>query len=101
MAGVKGRSGGARPGAGRPRKEVAPLNASSEDPVEFLREVMLDPDADPKLRVRAAIEVAAYEGTKKAPKGKKEGQQEAAEVAAQGKFAPAAPPKLSVVPKAS
>lgn len=101
MAGVKGRSGGARPGAGRPAKPVAQLAADSDDPVEFLRQVMRDPNADPRLRVRAAIAAAGYTSQRKAAKGKKERRQDAAESAAKGRYAPPEPPRLSVVPKSS
>jgi phage terminase small subunit len=101
MAGVKGRSGGARAGAGRKPKPIAQLAASSDDPVEFLREVMQDKKADPKLRVRAAIAAAQYTGARRGSRGKKDGQQDAAQQASKGRFAPSEPPKLAVVPKAS
>lgn len=95
MAGVKGRSGsgGARKGAGRKPKR---LKATSGDPVEFLLEVMQDPDADPKLRVRAAVSAAQYRHSKKGESGKREEEAAAARRAGNGKFAPPAPPKLVV-----
>jgi phage terminase small subunit len=94
MAGVKGKSGGARPGAGRPRKAVSPLNVEqSEDPLKFLLGVMNDMTQDPKLRVRAAVAAAQYTHTKKGDGGKKEERAEAAKKAGGGKYAPAAPPQ--------
>jgi phage terminase small subunit len=74
MAGVKGRSGGAREGAGRkpkpPRKTKA-KGYQTDDPDEFLRAVMRDPKADFKDRMAAAL---ALKKTGKAagPVGKKE-----------------------------
>ena len=96
MAGVKGRSGGARPNSGPKPKPRVPLKAKAEDPVEFLLEVMRDPDADPKLRVRAAVSAAQYRHSKKGDTGKREEQAKAAKRAGDGRFAPPAPPKLVV-----
>ena len=65
MAGVKGRSGGARPNTGgaRPNSGPKPKNVSvvaKSDPVDFLIGVMNDPKADGSLRVRAAGLAAQY-----------------------------------------
>lgn len=95
MAGVKGRSGGARPNSG-PKSKLSV--ARTRDPVKFLLMVMNDPCASPQLRVRAAIAAAQYENHKRGPKGKKDGQKDAAAVAAAGRFAPAKAPQLHVVP---
>ena len=56
MSGVKGRSGGARPGAGRPSKEPAYLNLSVtyDEPAKFLKAVMNDSGTEAKLRIDAA-----------------------------------------------
>jgi phage terminase small subunit len=97
MAGVKGRSGGARPGAGRPKKPVEKLAIETDDPLKFLIGVMQDGDQDPKLRVRAAIAAAQYTHAKKGEGGKKDERADAAKKAGAGKFAPTAPPKLTVV----
>ncbi len=105
--------GGTRKGAGRKPKHdgapEAPEDAQQDDapkglnvpqgkePLEFLRAVMDDPLADPKLRVRAAIAAAQYVHAKKGEGGKKDERQAAAEKAGKGRFAPSAPPKLAVV----
>lgn len=99
MAGVKGKSGGARrnsggarPGAGRPRKP--PCISSTRDPLAFLLDVMtgvVDPNAN---QIRAAIAAAQYVHTKKGDGGVKDAKKDAAKKAATGKFAPSAPPKL-------
>ena len=108
MPGVKGKSGGpranaggARPGAGRPRKakpEGPPPPARADDPVEFLMGVMNDPLQDPKLRVRAAIAAAAYKAPRFAPVAKKEQRNAAASNPSRpNRFAtPSAPPRLVV-----
>src|SRR5688572_26231340 len=96
MAGVKGRSGGKREGAGRPRK--APVEvpmAGFDDPLTFLRSVWTGKfDASPD-QVRAAIAALPYAHRKLGEGGKKEQKQEAAQKVA-GRFAAAAPPKLVV-----
>ena len=96
MAGEKGRSGGARPGAGRPKKEpqlIASTGLLTSSPAQFLTALMNDPEADIKIRADAAKALLAAELRKAEGKGKKENQQEAAEKVA-SRFAPAAPPKL-------
>lgn len=108
MAGVKGKSGGpransggARPGAGRPKKAPSPAPAGSplaapvekqqDDPQAFLRSVMKDPGADLKLRIDAAKALIAAGKVE----GKKGAQQASAEKVA-GKFG-ARPAPLKVV----
>ena len=96
MSGHKGRSGGARPGAGRPKKEpqlIASASLLTSSPAQFLTALMNDPEADIKIRADAAKALLAAELRKAEAKGKKENQQEAAEKVA-SRFAPAAPPKL-------
>lgn len=95
MAGVKGRSGGARPGAGRKPKEppILALAATYDDPAKFLRAVMNDSGSEAKLRVDAAKALMPFVHQKLGEGGKKEQKQaEANKVAS--RFATAAPPKL-------
>lgn len=100
MAGVKGRSGGARPGAGRPRKTPAVEQQKAPTPVEgdvdmltLLQQVALGRVSATPLQVRAAIAAVQYTHVKAGDGGKKEAQQEAAEKVA-SRFAPAPPPRL-------
>lgn len=98
MAGVKGRSGGARKGAGRkPRKmaqpvEVVPLEAKptgARDPLAFLLSVMEDENASAADRLKAATAALPFVHPK--PGGKKP-----AEKGSGGRFKAATPPKLVV-----
>lgn len=118
--------GGARPGAGRkpskPKAETAPKvdkdgfktdplwpfgqqkpadpppkpEISEASPLEFLLQVMRDPEEDKGRRMQAAIQAAPYMHPKKADAGKKEQKNDAAKKVA-SKFTPAAPPKLAAV----
>lgn len=115
MAGVKGKSGGARPnsggkrpGAGRPKKAVEPAQPGgavaelpkTDDPVAFLTTLMNDQKADLKLRAEAAKALLPFKHPKKgvgAAPGKKEQAAGAAQSAAVGRFAAGAPPKLAAV----
>jgi phage terminase small subunit len=112
MAGVKGRSGGARansggarPGAGRkpkPKPEpvlvVASVNdeaPAKDDTLKLLQDIAFGRiDASP-IQVRAAIAAVQYTHVKKGDGGKRDEAQERAEKAA-SKFAPSAPPRLVV-----
>lgn len=105
MAGAKGKSGGARPGAGRPRKNPLPPGAplsiadappAANTPLDFLKGVMNDPKQPLAMRVRSAIAAAQYEHVKRGDSGKREDQAVAAKKAAAGRFAPPKPPKLIV-----
>lgn len=104
MAGVKGRSGGgrpntggARPGAGRKPKVVAPIVVdNSADPQKFLLDLMNDQSVDPRMRLDAAKALMPFMHGKLGANGKKEEKQAAAKKATAGKFAPAAPPRLVV-----
>lgn len=101
MAGVKGRSGGARPGAGRkpkPKPEAPPLVPQSAelDMLQFLQAVALGLVEARPIQVRAAIAAVQYTHTKQGDGGKKDQQAEKAKKASTGKFASAAPPKLVV-----
>lgn len=119
MAGVKGRSGGAREGAGRkpikPRVEeslepqphggalrrtttVAPelcvelTDGRDRDSLTFLKLVMKDPGAPLKDRIRAAVAAAQYEHPKRGEGGKREAAADRAKRAATGKYAAPTPP---------
>lgn len=99
MAGVKGRSGGARPGAGRkpkPPEPPAPPVVLDEglDMLAMLQAVALGRVEATPLQVRAAIAAVQYTHTKKGDGGKKDDQADAAKKAAGGKFAAAQPPRL-------
>lgn len=100
MAGVKGRSGGARPntggarpGAGRkpidklPRNEAQPANES--DAAEFLRQVMQGIIIPTVPQLEAAKLLARLEAE---PKGKKESAKDAANNVAKGRFGAATAP---------
>ena len=106
MAGVKGRSGGARPNSGGARpnsgpKPKAPQTADvvvddKQDPKSFLVSIMGDPSIDIKLRADAAKALLNAELRSQEAKGKKEERNDAAKRASTNKFAPSAPPKLVV-----
>lgn len=123
--------GGARPGAGRPRKQPAeapakkkappkkdavppvdsdgyktdpnwpfgqerppePEDLSGLMPLDFLLQVMRDPEEDKGRRMQAATLAAPYCHPKKGESGKKEQKADAAKKVA-GRFTAAAPPKL-------
>lgn len=104
--------GGARPGAGRPRKEAGSVPVVKNEaaanrprkslgglsPLEYMLGVMNDADAEDARRDRMAMAAAPFvhaRASDTAP-GKKEQKQEAAEKAAAGKFAPRVGPKLAV-----
>lgn len=115
MAGAKGRSGGARPGAGRPRKKVVeehlesqlhggalkrqtsgPVPQDDQDMLTLLQRIALGRTEASALQVRAAIAAVQYTHSKKGEGGKKETKDAAGKKAAQGRFAPPPPPKLVV-----
>jgi hypothetical protein len=94
MAGVKGRSGGKRAGAGRPLTVLPPLAASpaNQTPLEFLLSTMRDESADPKMRLDAAKSAAPFIHSRAGEIGVKDQKQEAAKKASTGKFAASKPP---------
>lgn len=104
MAGMKGRSGGARPnsggarpGAGRPKKEeAAPEPIQADDMLDLLQMVALGRVEATALQVRAAIAAVQYTHVKAGDGGKKDAQKDAAKKAGAGRFASAVPPKLVV-----
>lgn len=94
MAGVKGRSGGARPNSGpKPKEPEFVYVPATEDPLVFLRSIMNDEGSDSKLRVDAAKALLPFVHQKLGEGGKKEQRQKDAESVA-GRFSSAAPPKL-------
>lgn len=110
MAGVKGRSGGARPNSGpKPKKAtpVIPVDNSAEtpshppldasvyaDPLAFLRAAWMGViDASPG-QIRAASAALPFVHQKLGEGGKKEGRQKAAEKVA-SRFAASNAPKLA------
>jgi phage terminase small subunit len=70
------------------------MPAGNLAPLSFLEAVMNNPQADIKVRVRAAIAAAQYVHTKTHDGGKKEEAAGKAKRAAAGRFAPKAPPRL-------
>jgi hypothetical protein len=95
--------GGARPGAGRPRKIAAEPAASKPvrrkpaakkkaeapiSPLDYMLRVMLDPEADPQRRDRMAMAAAPFLHARPndSKPGKKEAAAEAAKQVAGGRF---------------
>ena len=97
MAGVRGRSGGARPNSGPKPKDPVKLDLSViyDEPDKFLKAVMNDSGTDAKLRVDAAKALLSAQVRRAENGGKKEEKQAAAKRVA-SKFAAATPPKLIV-----
>lgn len=98
MAQSKGKWGGSRSGAGRPRKQaelpVQPVQTDERDPVKFLLDVMQGLVVADSMQLRAAIAAAQYTNVKKADGGKKEEQADKAQKAASKFTQTAAPLKL-------
>lgn len=94
MAGVKGKCGGAREGAGRKPAPAVKTKAKAyqtDDPDEFLRAAMKDSNVPFKDRMAAAL--ALKKGGKgAAPLGKKEQLAENAKGVVGRSLAPSAPP---------
>lgn len=98
MSGVKGRSGGYRPGAGRkPAEKPEPVvQPEGTDMLTFLQDVALGKTDATPLQVRAAIAAVQYTHTRRSDGGKKEEEAQKSAKAAKGKFGVRRPP-LSVV----
>lgn len=117
MAGVKGKSGGARPGtggarpnsggvrsgAGRKKKSApnaaavaAPITEEPKDMLALLQDVALGRIEATQIQVRAAIAAVQYTHVKKGDGGKKDELADKAKRAGSGKFAPATAPKLVI-----
>lgn len=94
MAGVKGRSGGARTGSG-PKPKAPRLTKAkvyqTDDPDDFLRALMRDPKADFKDRMAAALALKKS-GSAVPAAGKKEQAQQEAKGVVRRSLAPVAPP---------
>ena len=99
--------GGARLGAGKPRRipaaaSVAPdtsiaVRRRGETPLAYMLRVMRDPAADQTLRMRAAIAAAPFVHARAEAPGKKADAREAAGRAGTGRLeTPPTPPKLIV-----
>lgn len=108
--------GGARVGAGRPRKGAAPKakatgasappvatgldlpegeSPGDKEPLAYMLSVMNDPNADASRRDRMAVAAAPFLHKKLGEGGKKDNAKDSAEKAGTGRFAPAAaPPRL-------
>jgi phage terminase small subunit len=101
--GSRPNTGGARPGAGRPRKlkltepvAEAP-KAESETPLAFMLRVMNDPAADTTLRARMAIAAAPFVHPRAEAPSRKEDAKEAARTVGKGRLAtPETPIRLIV-----
>lgn len=66
------------------------------DPLEFMRSMMNDLEAEPKLRLDAAKALAAFTVAKPGEQGKKDQKADAAKKASAGRFGQSAPPRLAV-----
>ncbi|GAB3416693.1 hypothetical protein NX774_12170 [Massilia agilis] len=94
MAGVKGRSGGARPGAGRKPKKPAATGLA--DPLDFLKAVWLGEVEANVAQVRAATAALPFMHKKLGEGGKAKDDAEAAQKeAAGGKFGRRGMPRLA------
>ena len=102
MAGIKGKSGGARvnsggarTGAGRKAKpKIEVIEIAECDMLKLLQDVALGRVDASTIQVRAAIAAVQYTHVKKADGGKKDDKQGAAEKASTGRFGASAPPRL-------
>lgn len=100
MAGVKGRSGGARAGAGRkknPENEGAEYSPSTSGmtPLEALETFMNDPEVPVALRLKAAGLAAPFRHKKMGEGSKADAGKTAADAAATGKYATRTGPRAA------
>ncbi len=100
MTTTKPGRGGARPGAGRPKRaqQILPISAG-ESPLVFLLQVMNNQAAELKLRIEAARAALPYMHQKGGVLGKKDATKEAARRLSGGRFSPGIAPGLSLVRK--
>ncbi|MGT2460033.1 hypothetical protein ACU4GI_45845 [Cupriavidus basilensis] len=119
MAGAKGRSGGARSGAGRKpkaagsaaiaetlepqahggalkRQKATPVALEERDMLTLLQDIALGQVEATSLQVRAAIAAVQYTHAKKGEGGKKDDAAAKAKAAAGGKYATRQGPRLVV-----
>lgn len=99
--GVKGKSGGARAGAGRkpkPEQREMPIliESAEDDALKLLHDIAFGRIDATSTQLRAAIAAVQYTHAKVGEGGKKERKQADAHKVA-GKFRPSAPPKLVAV----
>jgi phage terminase small subunit len=100
--GSRPNTGGARPGAGRPRNPPRLLGSDadalgkSESPLDFMLRLMRDPTADAALRVRMAVAAAVYVHPKPEASKKEDAQAAAGRVGKGRLETPATPPRLIV-----
>ena len=98
--GSRPNTGGARPGAGRPRKKLKLTEAGeagSETPLAFMLRIMRDPAVETSLRTRMAVAAAPYMHARAEVPSKKEDRQEAAGRVGKGRLAtPETPLRLIV-----
>lgn len=82
----------------KPNVDPSPyIPGQYEDPIDFMKAMTNDLEAEPKLRLEAAKAWASFTKGKPGEAGKKDQQKAAAEKAAKGKFRSAAPPSLKAV----
>lgn len=99
--------GGARPGAGRPKRKASDHMTKSEvetaaaavdqTPLEFMLATMNDRSASQNLRAQMAVAAAPYVHPKPGEKGKREAKQDKADQIA-SRFRGVGPPTLKAVP---
>lgn len=104
MSGVKGKSGGpranaggARPGAGRPKKsQPSPVKLAfpESDMLKLLQGIATGQIEATPIQVRAAIAAVQYTHTKRGDGGKKEADADKAKTAAAGKYGVRQGPRL-------
>ncbi|NPU91921.1 MAG: hypothetical protein HPY82_08405 [Gammaproteobacteria bacterium] len=68
MAGKRGKSGGARPGAGRPPKQREPTGTQYETAEGYLQAVVAGTEPPDPVRVQAAKSLMAYQQPKQRAK---------------------------------
>lgn len=101
--------GGYRPGAGRPKGSKSkaatgatspvdeePIDAAVQEPLDYMLQVMRDPQADQLRRDRMAIAAAPFMHARKAEAGTKKADEQGAAKRAAARFQAATPPKLVV-----
>lgn len=98
MTGVKGRSGGARAGAGRPKKTAPekPPASGYVDPLQFLQAVWTGEIEASVTQVRAATAALPFKHKKLGEGGKGDLNKDLADAAAGGKFGPRTGPRGAV-----
>lgn len=97
MAGVKGKSGGTRPGAGRkPKPKQEPVCVPDTDMLSLLQDVALGRVNATPTQVRAAIAAVQYTHVKKADCGKKAEDKAKAERVSERFKTRTPPPRLVV-----